>query len=59
MHIRNKQKRYIVIHYNSQKVKDEIKTESASPQKGRKKKEGETQEVWKWYVYNFDIHLVF
>lgn len=35
-----------------QKIKEEhktpIKTENVSPQKGRKKKEETTQEVWKW-----------
>lgn len=28
-----------------------VKTETASPQKGRKKKEENSQEVWKWYGF--------
>lgn len=33
----------------------QVKTETVSPQKGRKKKEENTQEVWKWYVQIVDF----
>lgn len=35
--------------FQNQIVKTEVKTETTSPEKkGRKKKENEGQEVWKW-----------
>lgn len=36
------------------KVKTEVKIESGPPQKGRKKKAEEPQEVWKWYVNSYN-----